>query len=174
MNYEELMKAPRTDLADEVLFFMNRAKQPVSKPNPELAARLIAEEAIETVNALGFNVVTKLGGKFELVPITVPIEGGGVGNKPVDLVETLDGLADTMYVCEWAFLNLGYPDKPFLDEVCHNNNLKVIDPKFDENGKVMKPVGHPKPDIAGIIARLDNPPAQKTFFGAPYGDSDGL
>jgi predicted HAD superfamily Cof-like phosphohydrolase len=152
MNYEELMKAPMTYLADEVLYFMDRAKQPIGNPNPMLAARLIAEEAIETVNALGFNVVTKLGGKFELVPITV----AGVGNKPVDLVETLDGLADTMYVCEWAFLNLGYPDKPFLDEVCHNNNLKVIDPKFDENGKVMKPVGHPKPDIAGIIARLDS------------------
>lgn len=126
---------------------MERARQ---KGDAGLAARLIIEEALETVNALGFHATVKLGGKFELTPLTI----AGIGRKEVDLIEVIDGLCDTIYVCYWAACALKVELEPFLDEVCTNNLLKTVNPRFDETGKLVKPDGHPRPALKRIYETL--------------------
>jgi len=133
-----------------VLEFMIKARQPVCTGSAvELGASLIAEEALETVDALGYNISSKVGGKWELK------------QKPsnaVDLVEAVDGMCDTQYVMYWTANMLGIDLEEAMKSVCANNLLKVVDPQFHENGKVKKPEGHQPPDIAGLLGGVN------TFF----------
>ena len=149
----------RTKMQERVRYFMEQAGQTVNdkytEPTEEqrkLAARLILEEAVETVTALGFFPVTmKPGEQATVVPIRVGTERPRP-IKPLDIVEVIDGLCDTEYVLKWTWNLLGLNDEKYLDEVCDNNDLKVVDPQFDEDGKLMKPANHPKPDIASLFA----------------------
>ena len=135
-----------------VLEFMMKAGQPVCTGDAaELAARLITEEALETVQALIFNVVNKLGGGWKHLPINI----ANVGRRPIDLVEVIDGACDTQYVLYWTLNMLGIDGDLFMEEVCKNNLLKVVNPQFDENGKLKKPDGHKPPNITGILANKD-------------------
>lgn len=140
---------------DSVKRFMERSKQAGSA---ELGARLILEEAIETITALGFHPTVKLGGKFELAPITV----AGTGERAVDLVEAIDGLCDVIYVCLWTACALKVDLTPFMDEVCENNLLKTVNPQFDDNGKLVKPDGHPRPQLQRIYDTLYVPRFERT------------
>jgi len=133
-----------------VLEFMIKARQPVCTGSAvELGASLITEEALETVDALGYNISSKVGGKWELK------------QKPsnaVDLVEAVDGMCDTQYVMYWTANMLGIDLEGPMKLVCANNLLKVVDPQFHENGKVKKPEGHQPPDIAALLGE------EYTFF----------
>lgn len=149
--------------------FMQGARQhtpsyPVVPPEDvrRLRARLILEEAIETVVALGFEPVvdytidrTALSG-FSSRDIEIDDLGSRIELKSrpdwVDLVEIADGVADVSVVAIGTALACGIDINPIL-KLVDDNNLAKLGPghTFDEFGKLKKPPGHPKPDIGKEI-----------------------
>ena len=94
--------------------------------NHALRARLIREEAQETLEAIEAN----------------------------DLVEAADGLADLVYVILGSAVEWGIDLQAVLEEV-HRSNCEKLwpdgKPRLDANGKVIKPPGWTPPDIAGVL-----------------------
>ena len=108
-----------------------------------LRARLILEEAVETVMALGFDVnvdenVVRLENAYD-----------------PDLIEIIDGCCDVSVVTTGTLIACGVPDLPFLNTV-NQNNLDKFGPghSWREDGKLIKPPGHKKPDIQSILNSL--------------------
>ncbi len=115
-----------------------------------LRAKLIMEEAVETVEALGFQVQVIPG---EDEPITFrphPV------HKP-DLVEILDGCADIFVVTTGTLVACNVPDKKLL-EIVDENNMDKFKPghSFSESGKLIKPPDHrgPTKQIVKLIDHL--------------------
>jgi len=87
-----------------------------------------------------------------------------------NLQEVFDGLIDTIYVCFQLSYMLELPFDAGFAEV-HANNMQKIqygeDGKLAKNavGKLMKPEGHPKPDLKGVLEMHSNQRAyaRKTF-----------
>jgi predicted HAD superfamily Cof-like phosphohydrolase len=117
-----------------------------SKKVRELRARLILEEALETIKALGF-CLAPLGafvdeiGDVEFKALPFPHKS--------KLNDIIDGCCDTIYVAVGTLCAVGAPDLPHLAEVCRANNAKfpggvaITDPK---TGKFLKPKGWTGPD----------------------------
>lgn len=139
----------------------NRVKtfmQKVGQDTPEIAtipdekirilrAKLILEEALETVDALGVSV------EIEGTPLT---EGGLRYSAPgeVDLKEVVDGCADISVVTIGTLISFGIDDEPVLQEVDASNLRKFSEGSYRrDDGKWMKPPGWTPPDI---MAAIDN------------------
>lgn len=128
--------------------------QPCSPAEPalrcvDLRARLIAEEAIETVYALvgcarGQTIVM---GQM----VSVLQERTRAGKTEPDLLEAIDGCADTLVVTYGTLEAIGVDGEPFTDEVMRSNMAKKGGP-VDAGGKALKPPGWTPPDIAGVLA----------------------
>lgn len=118
-----------------------------------LRARLILEEAIETVIALGFNISATLNGSFILSADTLWLHPND--SKQIELHGIADGCADLSVVTIGTLSACGLPDEPILREV-DENNLAKFRPghSVDEHGKLVKPPDHQPPDLAGIISRI--------------------
>ena len=115
-----------------------------------LRAKLILEEALETVHAMG--VVVRAGG-----PGSVQIENETLhysAEGDVDLVEVVDGCADISVVTIGTLIAFGVDDEPVLEEV-DASNLRKFEPGSyrREDGKWIKPPNWTPPDIAGAITR---------------------
>lgn len=106
--------------------------------DPELRASLILEEARETVEAL-------LGRKVTLMVAEERT------SEP-DLVASIDGICDLLYVLFGAAVTMGFDVEPFFDEVHRSNMAKAGGPVRDD-GKRLKPEGWTPPDLAGVLAR---------------------
>jgi len=112
-----------------------------------LRASLILEEALETVQALGFKATVnsyRLGHIVDLVP------------EPTwaDLVGIVDGCCDTIVVTTGTLIACGVTDEaPQL--LVDKNNLDKLGPghSFRPDGKLVKPVGHQKPKLDEEIER---------------------
>ena len=118
----------------------------------ELRARLILEEALETVAALGFKVrpigrIISDIDEVELRPNDIDME--------VDIDEVIDGCCDLIYVATGTMLVHGVPDIPHLAAVNLANNSKfpkgqaILD---EETGKFQKPPGWRAPDHSAVRA----------------------
>lgn len=103
-----------------------------------LRAELILEEAMETIEALGFNVTAEV---WESV------------NDEPDWVGFIDGLCDLIYVACGAAVTMGIDLDPFWDEVQRANMGKAGGP-VRADGKVLKPEGWRGPDIEGTLDRV--------------------
>lgn len=72
-----------------------------------------------------------------------------------DLVELADGLADLIYVCVGAALEMGIPLDRVWSEVQRSNMAKIDrltgKVEYREDGKVKKPEGWTPPNIAGAL-----------------------
>lgn len=117
----------------------------------ELSAKLILEEAGETVDAMGFTVDIQL-----YAPKVHPTEHYkeiwrhyGSEDKP-DLVEVIDGLCDLIYVAYGAAIRSGVDLEPFFLEV-HRSNMNKVGGGIREDGKIIKPEGWEAPNIAQIL-----------------------
>jgi predicted HAD superfamily Cof-like phosphohydrolase len=109
----------------------------------ELRARLILEEALETVEALlgavvAGSVVNRIVGDWIESPVKC--------HRP-DLVEAVDGLCDLQFVTYGAFDVLGVNARPYFDLVYAANMTKLTGP-VDEHGKRLKPPGFVPPNEA--------------------------
>ncbi len=121
-----------------------------------LRARLIMEEAIETVNALGIELQHKPGqsGSCDTCVISIDsIEFEACG--PGDFAAAIDGCCDSMYVNMGTLAAMGVPDEPHIHLVCEANEAKFPDGRgiADANGKFQKPKGWRAPDHTLLIGQ---------------------
>lgn len=145
----------KTEHQQRVEEFMKLAGQEVpariTVPSEEvrrLRAKLILEEALETVEALGFHHVG-------VKDTTVDDYLSNCQSVEPDLVEVIDGCSDLKVVTTGTLSAFGVPDLIFQCEV-DNNNLAKFGPGGyrREDGKWMKPVDHKPPKIAELIERV--------------------
>lgn len=144
--------------------FMQKAKQEVpSKPVVpseavrKLRAKLILEEALETVDALGINIkyspVGPIGEKIRINDFF--LEENVYFDELECLSEVIDGCADLSVVTTGTLSAFGVPDLLVLQEV-DNNNLAKFGPghSWREDGKLVKPPGHKPPDWKVVLERI--------------------
>lgn len=124
-----------------------------------LRAKLILEEAFETVYALGVSVG---------YPSSSLAKNEETGDMPLYLdalvyradleynpVEVIDGCCDIKVVTTGTLVAMGVPDEPFQHAVDANNLAKFGPGGYRrEDGKWVKPPGHKPPDIEGILQEL--------------------
>lgn len=118
-----------------------------------LRARLILEEALETVKALGVGVTVKpddSGNPVELEEEHLSFRINGA----VDLEGVADGCADISVVTIGTLVAFGIDDEPLLEEVDRANLRKFGPGSYRrEDGKWMKPPDWTAPDILGVLER---------------------
>lgn len=121
----------------------------------ELRARLILEEALESIHALGFDVKIERGPISSHINIETIDVLSFVSNRTPDLEGIIDGCCDTIYVATGTLCAIGAPDIPHMNEVCKANDAKFPDCKaiLNEHGKFQKPAGWKPPDHIPIINR---------------------
>lgn len=112
-----------------------------------LRAKLILEECLETIQALGFEVVP--AGDADHV------HKHGVSFReahPVNMIEVADGCADISVVTIGTLSAFGIADESLLREVDRSNMEKFRDGvKHDQYGKIMKPAGWTPPDVLSVL-----------------------
>lgn len=99
-----------------------------------LRARLILEETIEQINALGFSL--DVG---EFVPCLKP-----------DLIEIIDAVADIEVINYGTAVSCGVDMEHIYNEVMNNNDLKLTTGSIVD-GKLTKAKDHPRPDIVSHL-----------------------
>lgn len=144
---EALMKKARQEVPDSV-------KLP-SENVLKLRASLILEEALETIRALGVTVLNRSGGD-SVTDCAMSDFFLSCDPSRADLVEIADGCADLSVVTTGTLSACGIDDKELLQEV-DKNNLAKFGPghSYREDGKLIKPPNHQKPNIAAIIYKKE-------------------
>lgn len=118
----------------------------------ELRARLILEEAIETVAALGFRAFVGWRDTFSAEGHTsgphITLHRAGNPDWP----DVIDGLCDLRYVTDGTAVEAGIDLAAFFAEV-HRSNMTKAGGPVREDGKVLKPPGYEPPRIAYLLER---------------------
>jgi predicted HAD superfamily Cof-like phosphohydrolase len=139
-------------MEDAVRDFMVAMNQPVPEQldlkgvRMELRAKLILEEAIETVEAMGFHVDT-----FSNADGSTGIRL--LCKRDPDWPEVVDGLCDLIYVTLGVAVEAGFRLGPFFHEV-HRSNMTKVGGPVREDGKVLKPDTWEPPRIAYLWDRV--------------------
>lgn len=134
--------------------FMTAAGQTVpEKPEPlcekdaVLRARLIMEEALETIHALGVEVHVN---HHDDIPIAMDnLDFYRV--VPTHMLGAVDGCCDIIVVTLGTLVSLGLPDNPFMTEVNQNNLTKVKPRVYIKEGKIQKPPGYQPPQLSKLL-----------------------
>lgn len=118
-----------------------------------LRAKLILEEALETIDALRVNVFLKTGTSAFAINTNSDLAFYGTlgGEAEVDVVEVCDGCADLSVVTTGTLIAFGVPDKALLEEVDRSNLSKFEDGYLREDGKWCKGPNWTPPNIAKAI-----------------------
>ncbi len=145
------MKTQHQKRIEEMMMKMGQ-EVPTSPMVPDeatrlLRAKLIMEEALETVEALGV-VVTDGDGYSIFMEFDI-------GGEP-DLVAIADGCADISVVTIGTLSACGIQDAPILLEVDRNNMTKFGPGSYRrDDGKWMKPPDFEGPDISGRLREME-------------------
>lgn len=117
-----------------------------------LRARLILEESLETINALGFKIKLNHVSSSNEIRDMSDCKLVSHGDPP-DLEGIIDGCCDVIYVATGTLLACGVPDVPHLELVSHKNNAKFPGgvATLNEYGKFQKPSGWEAPDHMALI-----------------------
>lgn len=109
-----------------------------------LRARLIFEEALETIDALGCYVAPDRKVRIDAL-------------APPNLEKIIDGCCDLSVVLTGTLSACGCQDLPFIQEVDAANLRKFEgDAHRDpQTGKWVKPSDFVPPDIAGVLRRVE-------------------
>lgn len=151
--------------------FMDKASQDLpEKPTipdekiRELRAKLILEEAIETIEALGFNIYMDGTVDYECGGSIVTFNSVGLkfkqkSEEDINLAEIADGCADLSVVTMGTLSACGIADTPLLDLI-DENNLSKFDGKetIREDGKLIKSPNWKAPDIKGLLKKMGYQP----------------
>lgn len=119
-----------------------------------LCARLILEEALETVRDLGFHLTAGTGGNTVAIR---DLEHIAFHEGTVDMLGAIDGCCDTIYVATGALLAMGAPDVPHMAAVCQANDAKFpggVIVRDAATGKYLKPPGWTAPDHQAVAAAV--------------------
>lgn len=129
----------------------------------KLRAQLILEEALETIEGLGFSVGINVAGDCEIGKQIEPdyswqpVEISNVEYEPLrngpNLEKIIDGCCDVIYVAVGTMLCCGAPDGEHMKLVNDANNAKFPNGEAitNENGKFQKPKGWLPPDHGKLI-----------------------
>lgn len=124
-----------------------------SSPVRMLRAKLILEEALETIEALGFHA--RCLGQSDRIRIDdVVMDWSDKNGKAItpDLVGIADGCADISVVTIGTLSACGIDAQPIIEAIDESNLAKFTgDAHRREDGKWQKPTGWKAPDIAGIL-----------------------
>lgn len=137
----------------------------------ELRAKLIMEETVETIAAMGFGVEARIYNRDTRDPEgeerTGEVHGDVLDMGTIwwrematfekahtapDFEEAIDGLCDLIYVVLGSAVAWGIDLDPFFREVQRANMEKLTGPKRAD-GKQLKPEGWRPPDIETILLR---------------------
>lgn len=120
-----------------------------------LRAKLILEEALETVEALGVNVRVAgdtAGSEKSVALVEEALSYTADGEWDLEMV--VDGCADISVVTIGTLIAIGVDDEPILEEVDAANLRKFGEGGYRrEDGKWMKPPNWTAPDIMGAVDR---------------------
>ena len=118
-----------------------------------LRAKLIFEEALETITALGVQVSVSTGNGSVVVNDSSSDHSFNP-DGPVDMEGVVDGCADISVVTVGTLISFGVDDEPVLKEV-DEANLRKFSPGsyMREDGKWIKPPDWRPPDIEGVLQR---------------------
>lgn len=112
-----------------------------------LRARLIMEETLETINALGI-FITSWDMSIGEDSLNYEVDGS------FNMVEVADGCADISIVTIGTLSACGIADSLLLEMVDQNNLDKFADGYYiDEHGKLIKPPNHRPPNIERELVR---------------------
>lgn len=149
--------------AERVRSFMIEAGQKVrdlpempSMDERRLRARLILEEAVETITSLGFEgPASWQKAVAEFMDFLAKCEYHTLGVTSPVLSMIADGCADLSVVTVGTLIACGIPDSK-LFKLVDENNMAKFGPggHRDANGKWIKPPNHTKPDIEGFFKGL--------------------
>lgn len=116
-----------------------------------LRAKLIIEEALETVKALGVDIQLA---RMSLVEEEDDFEYS-ISDHPFDMVEVADGCADISVVTTGCLISCGIKDKALLKMVDQNNLDKFgFGHYIREDGKLVKPLNHQPPNIKKLLNKM--------------------
>lgn len=120
-----------------------------------LRAKLILEECLETVEALGFAPRMQVADSIVTLDIDDIMWSELGDDSPPDLVGIADGCADISVVTAGTLISCGIQDLPLLAEV-DKNNLAKFGPggRRREDGKWLKPPDHKPPEIERILREM--------------------
>ena len=132
----------------------------INKPSEErrlLRARLIIEEALETIEALGVTLYHDVGhdgwsgerGDIHIDNVNLSIDD----DSEFDIQGVVDGCADLSVVAMGTMVECGVQDdEPVLQEVDLSNLAKTGPGSWKRSdGKIMKPANWSTPDVMGAI-----------------------
>ena len=119
-----------------------------------LRAKLILEEAIETIRAMGVEVrLRSADGQAGVVTVD-PHELAFAISDEADLEGVVDGCADISVVTIGTLIAFGVDDEPILEEVDRANLRKFGPGSYErDDGKWIKPPDWTPPDILGVLER---------------------
>lgn len=128
--------------------------------NLYLRGKLILEETLETLSALGLSLRISTATDPARVACLLDNRGGDTlnvglfGTHNPDLIQIADGCADISVVTIGTLSACGISDRDLLVTV-DINNLQKFGPGGHRNadGKWVKPPNHLPPDIAGVLKR---------------------
>lgn len=120
-----------------------------------LRAALILEEALETIEALGFIVTGDKDTQANAQPhhmVFLSDKDIQPESSPAALIEVVDGCCDISVVTTGTLSAFGVPDLPVLNLV-DMNNLAKFGPgcTFRPDGKVIKPPTHKPPEFSQAL-----------------------
>lgn len=149
-----------TEHYERVREFMQRAGQqtPDQTTIPDAAtrvlrAKLIVEEALETVAALGVELAVE--GEAGRVKIERDADLTFQPSGSVDLEGVVDGCADISVVTIGTLIAFGVDDAAVLEEVDQANLRKFAPGSYRrEDGKWMKPPDWRPPNILGVVGEV--------------------
>lgn len=151
-----------------IVLFMEKAGQDVPNfpiiPSADirvLRAKLILEEAMETIRGLGVNVMHVNGFGQQAarnISHSGELEFNARSESDVDIVEVVDGCADISVVTIGTLVAFGIADRPIIEAV-DAANLAKFGPGGHRraDGKWIKPPDWVAPDIAGLIKSMEKP-----------------
>lgn len=115
-----------------------------------LRARLVMEEALELMQALGVVVTSRGIGACTINSLVTDLDFNVVSTG--SLLDVADACADLSVVTIGTLSAYGISDESLLKEV-DENNLSKVHPECikDENGKILKPKHWQPPNIKRVI-----------------------
>jgi len=128
---------------------LNKPGEPI-KSIKELRAKLIFEECMETIQALGVSVYVDKESRLN----DVAMAGFDfVADRDFNIVEVADGLADIEVIALGTYLSCGIDDVEIFNEVHRTNMLKFPEGYngLRSDGKWVKPLDWKEPDIKSVL-----------------------
>lgn len=143
---------------------------------PEQAVLRVAlhlEEMFELIRGLGVSVrlADHVDKDADISHLKANKDFKLVADGTVNLREIIDGLTDSSVISEGTASLLGIPSVMFELPVDYNN-IEKFSPGhyFREDGKLVKPEGHPAPNLSAVVREISGKDLDTDF--APYNWSD--